>query len=994
MTKLLKMFVILAVFSFVFVACSNSRNFIEGEKDGESGESDEDTVGETGESEFNGNEKFITVGEYDEYRYDDDEYCPDHYYRSFPKSASAAALNDNKEEHGVAERYIAESKNYKINGSILWLLHKHKGLISVDISNPENMKVLDSVIDDGYWYSGEMYFKDGRAYVLVSNRYKNNVKPGIHSYSTRFSELFVIDTTNPADLSVLGAFEIDGQVTDSRLNGDFIYAVVSESAEHFYYCNGEDETSGTDQISIVSLNVEDPQNIKMADKVSITGSDDIVYFSQNSVYVAENDKKLAMFDISSLEGKIVEKTVFGTTGLISDSQKMHENNGTLFVVTSTSEWGGESIIESFDVSNPANVRHLGELIFNEEKLVSVKFEGNKIYAVTNYPSQLYVIDISDPRNIKKQETIVLQESADYLEIHGTKLFAVMQYSDYSAISLYSIVNPDKPKMINTIKISEDSDMDGEKNNIKIFDEPGIILIPFNFSGEFHWPVPSYKLYIVDFDTNQGLKTRGFIESDTEIEKAIAIQDFIFSINETRIVTIDAKERDNLNILSEFTFAKDISDIRKCGKSLCNFNNLRLVVYDNENFDKLWESTRPSGNDYGASMVSNSNYGYIFITKYSGIDFVDNDPDFDEQEISKESRRTIKTVKFSDDGIFEETEEIPFKIKASLGFTIVLENNIIAINGTKYIEKNDGSGCYKKESKIFLLDMNDTEKGIQETELDFNYKTIGFRDYSFVSGTTLWRGGCKLKQKDPENEELAQFYCYAFPFDVSDPKNPKAGEKINIPGELAGVSDDGKYLYSRTPTITEYGDCPAEDGFYCRTDSRFYDFYILKLNEDKTDVEIIKKEPLGYFSNRMKSMEEEINYHDTSFSRTDTVSYETYIKNNKVFFVKNTEWEEEGENLTGCYEYDSSYEVKLVSAEGEELYLESFETPLGRLNSVKDGGFLVSTEEGLKYIDENGESKVISDNLNFSDMYFYNSQLLNGKIYIPVGWDGIYAVDVK
>ena len=226
------------------------------------------------------------------------------------------------------------------------------------------------------------------------------------------------------------------------------------------------------------------------------------------------------------------------------------------------------------------------------------------------------------------------------------------------------------------------------------------------------------------------------------------------------------------------------------------------------------------------------------------------------------------------------------------------------------------------------------------------------------------------------------------------KIQKWEKAVNIPGELVGVSNDGKYLYTRTPTITEYGDCPADDGFYCRTDSRFYDFYILKLNEAKTDAEIVKKEPMGYFANYMKSMEDKANSYDTPFRRTDTVSHEAYIKNNNVFFVKNTSREENGVDLIGCFEYDSQYEAKLISTNGEELPLESFENALDSFNSVEDGGFIVSTEDGLKYIDENGKSQTLSDNLDFQQIYFHNSLFLNGKVYIPAGFDGIISFDVE
>ena len=63
-------------------------------------------------------------------------------------------------------------------------------------------------------------------------------------------------------------------------------------------------------------------------------------------------------------------------------------------------------------------------------------------------------------------------------------------------------------------------------------------------------------------------------------------------------------------------------------------------------------------------------------------------------------------------------------------------------------------------------------------------------------------------------------------------------------------------------------------------------------------------------------------------------------------------------------------------------------------SVKDGGLILKTSEGLKYIDENGKSKKVSGITEFIDTNIYDTQLLNGKIYIPAGWDGFYSVEVK
>jgi hypothetical protein len=287
---------------------------------------------------------------------------------------------------------------------------------------------------------------------------------------------------------------------------------------------------------------------------------------------------------------------------------------------------------------------------------------------------------------------------------------------------------------------------------------------------------------------------------------------------------------------------------------------------------------------------------------------------------------------------------------------VSENNVMAIRGTKYTEKNDGSDCYKKESKIIFVEMGT----MKEEDLDFDYKTIDITQDLFAGEATVWASGCKLKQRDENDEELAEYYCYAVPFDVSDPKNPKAGKRVNIPGELVGIGDDGKYLYTQTPLIVERNSNGS-------IRSQKHDFYILKLNDNKTAVEVVKQEPVEEYD-----------------SVPGTFLNGIFIKNDKVFFAKKVR----------DTNYNTHYEVTLFSAEGEELFSESFEKVRGDFNSVHDGGLLFKTDDGLKYIDENGKSQAVSGNFNFDDIYFQNSQLLDGKIYIPVGWDGIYAVDVK
>ena len=938
MANILKMFMILVVFSFVSVACSNSMNFIEGkenvegEENNESGEHNEGgengESGENNESEPDGNEKFITVGTYYEYYSDDEEneYCPDNRYRFSSANSNTAASKNNS-----IMQDAGESDFYKLNDNILWIGNRHKGLIAVDISDPENAKILDHVKTS--WKVVEIYFRDSFAYILVNS-----------PDSAKTSKLIVVNTANPRNFSTIKELYIDGLIAVSKQIGDIVYL---------------ETISGSDWTQIMSINIKDPLNITIANTISLYGTDYVLYFSQNSIYAAESGgNRITVFDIGEHDGNIVEKAKFFTNGSIRESRNMHENGQAFFTASSSSESEGIIIIESFDISDSKNIKRLDQLEFDtHQHLDALKFEGTQLYAVIDYyPAYLYIFDIHDPAYIIERTNIEVPDWFDYLEVRGTKLIA----AGNEIVALYDVTTKE-PALISAVRIPADGyDVDESGRKIfEIFDELGLILYSLPYRDDFGMlSLETNKLHLIDFDLEQGLKRLGFIESENEIKGSTAIQDFIFYIDDTRLVTVNAKNRSHPKVLSELTFAADIRSLGKCGKFLCNFSNLKLSVYDSENFDTLWESMTPDSGKFGIhmGMLKNSSNAYFFITEGAGIDYTDDDPDFDMIEISKESRRLIKTVKFSDDGKFKDAGTFHFRIKASLGTKVVSENNVMAIRGTKYTEKNDGSDCYKKESKIIFVEMST----MKEEALDFDYKTLDITKELFAGTTTVWASGCKFKQKDKKNEKLAEYYCYAVPFDVSDPKNPKAGKRVNIPGELAGVSDDGKYLYTQTPSIVERN----SNG---NITSLKHDFYILKLNDSKTEVEVVKKESVDEYD-----------------STSDSVFKEIFIKNDKVFFVKKVRDEN----------YNTHYEVTLFSAEGEELFSESFEKVSNDFNSVQDGGLLVRTADGLKYIDDNGKSQAISDDFNFDDIYFQNSQLLDGKIYIPVGWDGIYAVDVK
>jgi len=952
MSKFLRFFLISALSVMFFQACSNSSNSDNKE-----------------EYQGDGTEEFVTVGNSHSKSSDEEDY-------SDTADGEAAPEQDAGDENGGdAEREIVESDIYKFDskGNVLWLANQYKGLIAVDISDPENLRILDTVKFKGY--VGEMYLQEGRAYILVSNTNEKYDSGEIYYYGRTYSKIIVVNTEDPENLEILGDFEMDGWIADSRQVGDVIYVAATQYAYSWNNCEGESGTEGANQIMIKSINIKDPKHIKEIDSKTLEGVSYTFYVSQKSIYVAEADSyywnedykegyPVTMFDISDPEGKIVKKAEFETDGFMSDRWKMHEVGNTFFAVSSSSQWGnGDSFIESFDISDPEKIERLDKLIFmTNQQLYGTKFEGDRMYAVTYFQQDpLHIIDISDPANLKELGKLEVPGWSDFIEVRGTRLLAVGRDGNNSKISLYDVSDPKNPKEIDTVQIGSDysySEANYDWKAFKIFDDLGLILFPVTDYGDA-WD-STYKLYLVDFDLDKGLKTRGFINSSSYIRRGVAIQDLIFSIGENHLVTADATDRDDPKILSELTLAEFVYEINKCGKFLCSLNDSKLVVYDKK-LKKLWES-KPFENYsdyYSMTMMKNSNYAYI----YNGTSYYYDSA----MEDWNESGPKIKIVKFTDDGNFKEIGDFPFEGSFRYNsYPVVSENNVMAFYSSDYMYYN----------KIYFLDMNKPADGIKGTIFDFDYENLSYERNLFASGNTFWSSGCKLKKESKDGD---QYYCYAVQFDVSDPSNPKQKARVNIPGELVGISDDGKYLYSQTPRIYGYyNDCAETDADDCWGYDYSSDFYILKLNDKKTAVSVVKKKSLSY-------------YDKYENGKSEYVVEFPVVKNDKVFFISSvygTEW-----NVC-YYRNDEHFDISLVSAEtGKELAKESFDD-VYNYSVVKDGGLLVNTAKGLNYIDKNGKSKKISDDSNLVNIGISDSQLFEENVYISAGWDGFYSISVK
>lgn len=954
--------------------------------------------------------------------------------------------NDTGADDGDAEREIVESDIYKVEGNTIWVVNRYKGLIAIDMTDPEALKIVGKAPFEGI--PGEMYLSDGRAYILVTGLNGHDLDDKEGYYGNRsMSTVIVVNTEKPSAPKVIGSYEMDGTIVDSRQVGDVIYVAATQYVYYWYWCDSRDEY-GKDQITLMSINVADPANIKKVDEVSLEGTAYTIYVSQKSIYIAEAnydywnegyaDKyPVTLFDISDPAGKIEKKGEFKTDGFMSDRWKMYEKGDVFFAVSSSEQWGnGTSMVESFDVSDPANITQIDKLVFMEgQMLYGTKFEGDRLYAVTYMQKDpLHVLDISDPENLRELGQLAVPGWSTHLEIRGDKILTVgIDDTDNwkTKVSMYDVSDPADPKEMNTIAIGTNysySEATQDWKAFKIYDDLGLILLPVNEYEDTTWRYV-YRLHLIDFDLEKGLTQKGSIESDSPVMRGVALDDMIISIGDRHVMMIDAVDRDNPKVLSTATMAYYVANLNTCGSQLCGIDSdyysqpATLVTYEagNDTNPVKWRSA-PVSNGYGsAGLLKAGDKGYIFNYYYDyyygGED--GGAVDFKADTTEETSLSTIKIVKFADGkdpqelGLIklgmpgEETD--PYKYYYGYSNSAVTESGAFAFINETWDYYYPESDCYSSEtdckaegegygiygSSLLVYDVSDPEAGtVEPVVVAENVRSLDYDTKIIANGTTFWFTECKQKGYDDSDREI--LYCYAVPVDVKDPAKPEIGTKVNIPGKVIGMSDDGEYLYTShiawNDAVTE-----NEDGYYYY-EQYIRTLYILKFNSDKTKVSVVKKIsiPSAY-----ESTEKMYRY-----------QYSDFIVKDKRVFIGTNETVYNYEETECSYWYYSNREttmnVQIFRAEdGKRVYSNTFENG-ARYSSVEGGGFLLSIEDSediyygysdsnnMIYISKEGVEKELELPEKTYGWYSYSlsAAVIDDALYIARDWNGIEKVSLK
>jgi len=497
-------------------------------------------------------------------------------------------------------RDIEEADIVKIAGDRLYALNRFKGLLIIDVSNPDAPALLGEL--DLRGRGVEMYVAANRVYAVLSADFFHAmaggapgmgmmpgvaVAPGPAPPRPDFegSQLAIVDVSNAAVPGLMGKINLVGFASDSRRVGDIIY-VVGGNFVPFHSRQTDRADAPVQDGFVASINVADPSHIVPVERETFSGRGLEIHVSQDAIYAAGQEydsntggsiTRVQVIDISDPAGTITLRDTFDVPGFIRNRFYMDDYQGVFRIATESDGFGFREVrLFTYSLANLDDVTPLGQVsIIQGESLEAVRFDGPRGYAVTFLRvDPLFVLDLSNPAAPVVAGELKVPGFSTHIEPRGSRLIAVgVDDTDgrRPAVAYYNVEDPANPTQLGRVVLGPpgsftESEAIWDEKAFKVIDALGLIVIPFkhvDFPDRPPGPIPvpfggggvafssseaarprcTNGVQLVDF-SDTALTQRGAFEHEGRVERVGVVGERIFALSQVGLQTVDISDRSN------------------------------------------------------------------------------------------------------------------------------------------------------------------------------------------------------------------------------------------------------------------------------------------------------------------------------------------------------------------------------------------------------------------------------------------------------------------
>lgn len=474
---------------------------------------------------------------------------------------------------GGTPREVTEPDVIRRAGNLLYILNQHRGL---SIVNLDTEVLLTQVPTVGF--PRDLYLVGDRAYILVGNAQQFLAEDSLVGFDIS-SRLYVVDVSDPASANVVSQFDLEGDLVDSRLVGDVLYAVGAQY-EWYYWEDGvggvvdgeagpevfKQQTSGS---WVTSVSLSDPQDIHVVDSLGFGDIGSVIQATPSAIFVASTNwgaerTAIQYVDISDPTGVIAVRDSIGVPGYVADRFKMDVFNGVLRVVSNTFWPERDVYVTTVDLADPDDLVQLGSTIIpnaSGETLFATRFDGDRAYVVTYFlVDPLFVLDLSDPANPRVAGELTVPGWSVHIEPQGDRLIALGvddQNGRRVKVSLFDVANPEDPKELDVASFGDNWAWSNAFSDVKSFTVlDDTLIVPFaGWSGE----AGGYqRLQFLSY-TRDTLDLRGSVDVEGNVLRSFAYEGLYYGVTTEQVAIIDASDMDAPEVVRTISLAEYVVD---------------------------------------------------------------------------------------------------------------------------------------------------------------------------------------------------------------------------------------------------------------------------------------------------------------------------------------------------------------------------------------------------------------------------------------------------
>jgi uncharacterized secreted protein with C-terminal beta-propeller domain len=374
-------------------------------------------------------------------------------------------------------RYIYTASNDFSNGQ------NHVYIVKADPQDPRAIAKI--TLDNNTYLAGMFLSQDGNKLAIVGSQYQIyaydiNVAPKealIYPYRSAVKTFInVYDVSDKVYPTLARNLTLSGSYFSSRMIGNYVYIVVSESAyvlangdlplptvyleteatiapSTIYYTDkayyGETGNNYFTYTSFIGLNILNDEQ-QLTNMTVLMGGASTMYVSADNIYVtyptwnSEQGDYTSIYRISVAQDKFAFEAKGSVAGYVLNQYSMDEYNGYFRLATTSQK---NSVQNNVFILN-MNLTTVGKLenLAVTERIYSARFIGDKAYLVTfRQIDPFFVLDLSDPTEPKVAGELKIPGYSSYLHPYDADHIIGLGIENSTVkLSLFDVTNLSAP----------------------------------------------------------------------------------------------------------------------------------------------------------------------------------------------------------------------------------------------------------------------------------------------------------------------------------------------------------------------------------------------------------------------------------------------------------------------------------------------------------------------------------------------------------------------